>query len=96
MFTVIISEAAQLEFEDAYVWYELKHIGLGDDLALCYEEALATIARNPYFQKKHKDFRTLRVRRFPYKIVYRLIDKSTIKVDSFFHTSRNPKRWMYK
>jgi hypothetical protein len=94
MFTVIISEPAQAEFEEAYLWYEIKRTGLGDELALCFDEAIGVLKRNPNFQIRHKSLRTLRVKRFPYKLVLQVVNNTEIIIESFFHTSKNPLRWM--
>lgn len=89
----MISDSAQAEFEEAYLWYELQRRGLGDELVLCFEEAIEVLKRNPNFQVRYKTLRTFRIKRFPYKIVYQIINQRTVQIESFFHTSRNPLTW---
>ena len=47
---------------------------------------------NPFlFQRKYKYYREANLKRFPYFIVYEIID-NTIIIHSFFHAHRNPAR----
>lgn len=92
MFAIEISELALLDFEEAYYWYEEQREGLGENLSLCFDEGLEILQRNPYFEVRERNIRTLNIRRFPYQIVYR-VDVNTIQVIAFFHAHRNPSIW---
>jgi len=93
MFEIEISEYALLDFEEAYLWYEEHRFGLGDDLYLCFDEALEILCREPHFEIRFLDVRILNIRRFPYQIVYRIIDEHKIRIIAFFHAKKNPSIW---
>ena len=74
----------------AYLWYEEKAVGLGEDfLRLVYAQA-AEIARNPLlYQIVETDFRRCLLKRFPFSIYFRIIDEQVI-IFGVFHCARNP------
>ncbi len=89
---VLTSEAEQ-DVSDAYDWYENRRHGLGEDFLSCVDACLQGICRMPEQHAKiYKDFRRVLVRRFPYFIIYTLIDE-TISINCVFHSSRNPDKW---
>jgi plasmid stabilization system protein ParE len=92
MFEIEITSLAQLDIEEAYYYYEGQRVGLGEDLKLCFEEALAVIKRNPYFNIRLDNIRAYNIRRFPYQIFYE-IHENRIIVLSFFFGKRNPNIW---
>ncbi len=93
MYEIEISEYALLDFEEAYLWYETKREGLGDYLSLCFDEALESLKKNPNYQVRYRDVRILNIKRFPYQIIFRIIDKKQIRIIAFFHARRNPSIW---
>jgi hypothetical protein len=93
MYRVEVSEYAVLDFEEAYLWYEEKRLGLGDYLSICFEEALESLRRNASYEVRYKGVRILNIKRFPYQIVFRIVDKNTLRVIAFFHAKRNPSVW---
>ncbi len=55
------------------MWYEDRFAGLGWDFVVEYSEPLARIQRNPEWVGVHAyGVRSLRIRRFPYVIHYRI------------------------
>ena len=91
MYHLLITEKAEVEYFTAYWYYEERQSGLGDSFEGEAEHSLKTIKRNPFlYQRKYKKFREALLRRFPFFIVYEIIDDKII-IHSFFHTSRNPK-----
>jgi mRNA-degrading endonuclease RelE of RelBE toxin-antitoxin system len=77
--------------KEAYDWYEQQSKGLGEiflsELNTCYKKIEAQPA---FYSKAKKNFRQLRLKRFPYVVVYEIL-KSEVVVFAVFHTSRNPK-----
>lgn len=89
---LIIKEEVEKETIEAFVWYECRQQGLGNDFLLQLEEHLNNIVNQPFlYQKIYKQFRQVFLKRFPFVIIYE-IDANTIIVYSIFHTSRNPKK----
>ena len=84
---VIIPEAEE-DLSDAFEWYENKRKGLGHDFLLQMDAGLRLIERNPrLFAKQYKGVRSYLIKRFPYKVFYRIesdyineIDKSSSKI----------------
>ena len=77
--------------KDAYDWYEHKSKGLGEiflsELNNCYQK----IEVQPtFYGKTKKNFRQIRLKRFPYVVVYEILN-SEVVVFAVFHTSKNPK-----
>ena len=84
---------ARAEYIAAYVWYEKKLTGLGDRFMEAVEKRLSQIIANPstYAPKENSRFREIKVQRFPYIIVYEIMEKeSFIHIAAIYHGKRNP------
>jgi len=68
VFNVIILERADLEIEEAYLYYENIQSGLGVKFILEYENYLNTLKNIPYFQQRYQAIRILPSKKFPYSI----------------------------
>jgi len=77
--------------KEAYDWYEKQSNGLGEiflsELDRCYKKIEA---QPTFYSKTRKNFRQLRLKRFPYVVVYEVM-KSEVIIFAVFHTSRSPK-----
>lgn len=87
---LIIKPRATGMAKEAYDWYEQQSKGLGEiflsELNTCYKK----IETQPTFYKKaKKNFRQIRLKRFPYLVVYEIL-KSEVVVFAVFHMSKNP------
>jgi plasmid stabilization system protein ParE len=89
---LILSPAADREFEEAAIWYE-RQAGLGEAFTERTQNALDQIGRTPELPAPiHQDIRRVRVQRFPYDVFYRvLLDR--IEVIGILHNKRDPKTW---
>lgn len=88
-----ITEDAKQELEKSVKWYESRKKGLGKEFKEEVKKTVKTIEQNPEQNPKAGDNENIRralVYRFPFIIFY-LIQQTTIKIFSIFHTSRNPK-----
>lgn len=89
---VILSPAADREFEEATIWYEQK-AGLGTVFVERVQEALDRIGQLPELHAMvYQDIRRARVQRFPYSVLYRVLPDQ-VEVIALFHNKRNPKVW---
>jgi hypothetical protein len=87
-----ITTLAEEEYSSAFYYYEGKQPGLGDKFEKETDDLIGKLKANPYlFQRKYRHYREAAYKRFPYYIVYEIIENSVI-VHSFFHSNRNPKR----
>ena len=90
---IVIRPEAELEIQDAYIWYEIQQNGLGDDFLLCLEAALSKIKRAPeMYPMIYKEVRRCLIKRFPYGIFY-MVDELKVVIIAVFHCMRNPKEW---
>ena len=88
-----IREAAEADIEEAAVWYEQQHEGLGDEFLDEVLLSLDTITDNPYlFAEIHRQTRRVMINRFPFGIYYRIKGELVIVV-AVMHGSRDPKLW---
>jgi plasmid stabilization system protein ParE len=74
----------------AYLWYEEKSKGLGEEFLRIFYARSAEIARTPnLYRKVYKNFHRCLLKRFPYAI-YFIVKKKTVIVCGVFHCARNP------
>ncbi len=94
MFELIFHEEAAREYVEAYLWYDLKKIGLGDVFKIAVTNALQKLKNNPqFFSFSRKPFREISVDQFPYTIVFEIeTSKPVVFVSAIYHTARNPKK----
>ena len=89
-YDLIFIEEVNKDVLDAYLWYEDQREGLGDEFLESLEEGYTKISKNPYFyQVKFENKRTLKIKRFPYLIIYEIEENSVI-VYAVFQASRDP------
>ena len=92
MFKIIIAESVYLELNEAAMYYESKQLDLGLKFILDWEEATHHLKVSPLlFQKKHKQFRSIQLKYFPYVLIYE-IEGMEIYVYRLSHSHRNPKK----
>lgn len=89
-----LSQEAEDDMLEAYVWYEQQRSGLGEDFLESLDKARQAILQNPatYSIRYKKKVRAFLVDRFPYLILY-VLEKKDVNIISLFNTSRDPKTW---
>jgi hypothetical protein len=90
-YEIIISLTAREEDADAYLFYEGKADGLGEDFLSKIEHALLEISENPSFFSYCDATCVLRdfaLTRFPYVIIYEFTGNKII-VTNIHHTKKN-------
>lgn len=93
MSPLIIRPIAAAEIDEAYLWYESQRTGLGEEFLAEVNGTLDTIREIPeLYAVMHRDTRRAMLVRFPYSLLYRLVNKQVIVV-ACFHGKRDPKRW---
>lgn len=90
VFNILWSKKALLDIEDSLEWYSEINSVLPKRF---YNEILKKVillTKNPHlFQIKFDSFRELPLKKFPYIIIYEIIDNKVIII-AVFHTSKNP------
>ena len=97
-YDIQILNDAEKDFDEAYIWYESKQIGLGIEFIDQIDLALQKISRNPQaFQKIFKKTRRYIIGKFPFGLYYLVDDvNKEIKVIAVLHFKRSPKSYRKK
>jgi len=70
---VIIRPRAEADLRDARNWYENQRAGLGEEFLVATANTIKLLLRNPELRPEYyRGFRRILLRRFPYKLFYRL------------------------
>lgn len=95
-YKVIIPQSLYLELNDAALYYESKSKGLGVSFVLHWEDAMGELKHNPeHYQRKHKDFRGIKLKKFPYVLIFEIIENK-VYVYRLIHAHSNPKKMFNK
>ena len=90
---LIVRAEAQLDIEEATLWYELERQGLGNSFLDDLEQLLERIASTPkQFPKIDKRVRRGLMRRFPYA-VYFCGSPTGVEILGVLHLKRRPGLW---
>jgi len=90
---VFFSAAAETQMEEAYDYLESQQRGLGDDLARDIEASVRQIAEHPLrWPEEARGFRRFRLRKFQYKLIYR-VNRNQAEIVSVWHLARRPGSW---
>jgi len=86
-------EAAIIEFDDAALYYGAIDSELGERFATATNVAVAQIKARPLQARRWDgEARKVRVRRFPYAVIYSM-DEDTLNIVSVMHLHREPGYW---
>ncbi|MFZ6053145.1 type II toxin-antitoxin system RelE/ParE family toxin [Halocola ammonii] len=92
-YSIIISESAEVDVRDAFLWYEKQQSKLGERFERRIESAIENIKDNPLkIEVKYGNVRIFFLKKFPYGIHF-TVARDEILIVSVFHTSRDPKKW---
>ncbi len=90
MSSILIHDLALNELDEAMNYYEGIGPSLGVRLLNEFNDAVVFIEKEPeLFQKRFKQFRQVKLKKFPYYVVYR-IENDIVAVYRFFHVKRKP------
>src|SRR5271170_5355622 len=85
------------EIAAAAAWYEERQPGLGDVFIREAQATYRAITENPFLNsRKHpgKPIRWRRTGRFPYRIIYELLDvDKSVVVIAVLHSARHDSKW---
>ncbi|MGD0497085.1 MAG: type II toxin-antitoxin system RelE/ParE family toxin [Bryobacteraceae bacterium] len=93
---LVIAPEAELDVAEAYVWYEGRRAGLGEEFLSSVDACLESIRRRPeMYPVVHEGYRRSLIRRFPYAVFYEP-SEAAITIYGVFHTSGDPDRWRHR
>jgi plasmid stabilization system protein ParE len=89
---IIFASAARLDFDEASLWYEAQHPGLGDEFEIEVNHVIQEILKNPErFRFASSETRKARLLgRFNRYSIYFYIQADHIGIVSIFDGSRDP------
>ncbi len=89
---LIVASAAEGDLTEAFTWYEAQVNDLGHAFVAAVEEVMRSIAENPHrYRVVHGELRRALVRRFPYAVFYRCVDRAVIVV-AILHAAQDRTR----
>ena len=97
-YTLIIREEALEEMKDAYLYYENAQSGLGERFLSELEKRYNEILEHPQFYGfigMEKKIRDVKVKHFPYQVLYEIIENSVV-VFSIFNSYQDPSKLQIK
>lgn len=91
-YNIEIRPLAAMEIVEAYDWYELQREGLGSEFLEEINNFHDSLLRNPLSYSFYDEpVRQGKVNRFPYTVVYEVLDTAII-IYSVFMTSQDPSK----
>lgn len=93
VFNITVLPLAEKEIDESVEFYESRSKGLGKQFLIYLKSYLKVLSRNPelFEIKKQPSYRELTLVKFPFVIIYEIIQNEVI-IHSVFHTSRNSQR----
>jgi len=90
--TVEVKKLASDHLGEAFFWYESQCMGLGFEFLDEWEAVLEYVSEFPEScQKRYKEFRQAKLKRFPYLIIYEC-SKEKLVVFNVINARRNPSK----
>jgi len=92
---IVLTREAENDLSEIVEWYENQRSGLGFNFLAEVDAGFRLLASDPrLFPEQYKGVRRYLVRRFPYKVFYRLVEDNVV-VLAVVHGGRDP-AWIKK
>ena len=90
--SVILTDA-ELDIDDAFMWYEMNQIGLGTKFYASVDKSIHFISQRPFICPEiYKGLRRFVIKKFPYGVYYHVnLEKKEIQIVGVIHFKRNLK-----
>lgn len=90
----IIHPEAEAEFYDAVAYFDLQVDGLGKDFAREVFSTINRIVDLPFgWSLVTENIRRCLCKRFPYGLIYEIVDEEHVTILAIAHSSREPDYW---
>ena len=91
---VVFHQLAAREYRYARDWYADRAAEAAEDFCIAVDQAVSRISSDSEFLPKLGSvYRWVRVRRFPYVLIFRQRSQESVMVMAVAHTSRQPGYW---
>lgn len=85
--------AAEQDLDEAFAWYESQRLGLGEEFLQAVQRTFEAIGEHPMRHRVLlRDARQALVRRFPYRVLYRIVGEEIVVV-ACLHAHQDPRTW---
>ena len=94
-YRLVVRPEVDADLLEAEAWYEKQQAGLGREFLLAVREKMAGLPQNPLLYRirhRHKQVRWAYPRRFPYRIVFRVMG-DTVVIYTVLHAARHDRHW---
>ncbi|MFC0428553.1 type II toxin-antitoxin system RelE/ParE family toxin [Chryseobacterium scophthalmum] len=92
VYKLILKPEAENDLGEAIEYYQSKRKGLGLKFLKCVQKFFDRITKNPlHYPLKSNQFREAYIQKFPYIIIYEIIENEIV-VFSVFNTYQNPEK----
>mgnify|MGYP003617632414 FL=1 len=92
-FHVRFEASAESDLRAAFVWYEARQSGLGEEFLRSVAAVEEALARDPErYAMVHTPYRSAKLRKFPYALHYRVVGE-TVSVLACLHFRQSPDLW---
>ena len=90
-YNVLILSEAELDIDNAFIWYELNQIGLGKRFYESVDKSIYFISSRPFSCAEiYKGLRRFVIKKFPYGIYYKVIlENKEIQIVGVIHFKRS-------
>ena len=90
-YNVSILSDAEVDIDNAFIWYELRQFNLGFKFFKTVEELIQFISRNPFLCSEiYKGIRRLIIKKYPYGIYYKInSENKEIQIIAVIHFKRS-------
>ena len=92
-YNVLILSEAELDIDNAFIWYELNQIGLGKRFYESVDKSVHFISERPFICAEiYKGLRRFVIKKFPYGIYYKVnLENREIQIVGVIHFKRSSK-----
>lgn len=95
--SVVVRPEAQGDIDEAAEWYEARQDGLGREFREAVIQIFDALAENPLLncrQHPRKNIRWRYPKRFPYRVIYEVIEaENLVVVATVLHAARHDRHW---
>jgi plasmid stabilization system protein ParE len=78
------------DFNQASGFYEQSHPGISELFRTDFANTIDSIIENPLIFAEMNGIRRALLRRFPYSVLYRILDDGTVRILTLRHHKRHP------
>jgi len=94
MIEVSFHRLAERELREVFEWYSQRDVGIAQMLLAAIDDAVERVRASPQSHPVElEEFHWVRVRRFPYRLIYEQLTPDQVLILAVAHTSRQPEYW---